>query len=367
MSTLPTGVDMDTGMDKCMDMGTGVELDVDTYRFDVGAEYSTIDRGALDGAQTPSCLVVQETTLSTQEPPVLGGYSAPTSSLYVPTGISPSVLIMPIDLLVDGALDGAQPSNCLVVQETTLSTPVLGPGAAAQAGAGVRVSAATVVQRYVRRYRLVARRAMVAVALAHTRRYREVKATKVWFIRHSPMGDTFAYCAYRADSPAGRRQFGTFGGCMDAGDDGWVSCLQREVAEEVQLPHGWLALLDVKLREFPQGEHTLTLIQVPRHVKWQLRVWFVEVPAELADDRPLLRAHGLCEFVPDSLTWHLLPDVITNLEQVRFLRPLRRVMATLARSFMAVALVRRAIDFACARASVLDRAATRIQRCLAFV
>ena len=142
--------------------------------------------------------------------------------------------------------------------------------------------------------------------------FKVVCASKVWLIRNNQI---LSY--YRSDS--GRKpQFDTFGGQMEAKDTGSpVTCLLREVREEVRLPHQWLQQIVQVTQECPTGHYQLEMIQKSRMTIHKVAMWIVKLPdTKGIDEELVIHPSGLREMIPQSLGWRPFREVTSNIMNV---------------------------------------------------
>lgn len=126
-------------------------------------------------------------------------------------------------------------------------------------------------------------------------------------------------CYCRSDAASGRPQFDTFGGTRDPADeDSYVTCIKRELNEEVDIPDTWATALQAELSAHPQGHALLQLRQPSRNCIHHVATWLVPVDLPAL---PELRADGRRESLPGSLGWRHVDVVVANLSEFRFARP----------------------------------------------
>ena len=153
----------------------------------------------------------------------------------------------------------------------------------------------------------------VHAASAHNR-LRDVHAAKVWFVYNDQL---LCYC--RSDAASDRPQFDTFGGKMDPADEGsYVTCIKRELNEELDVPDTWATALQAELSAHDQGHALLRLRHPSRNCTHHVATWLVPVDSPTL---PELRADGQRESLPGSLGWRHVDLVVANLSEFRFARP----------------------------------------------
>ena len=156
------------------------------------------------------------------------------------------------------------------------------------------------------------------------------KAAKVWFARVGSDGLPELLSFVRWDSREDKPQFDTFGGGMEAKDDGqYHRCALRELREEMNVPRHWKEDVGVELASSPDGRLLLHLNQPHRNRIHHLAMWVVRVPEDHATAVVRVTTSGATEVKPNTLKWRPVDIVTANLESFRTFAPIATALRQL--------------------------------------
>ena len=135
------------------------------------------------------------------------------------------------------------------------------------------------------------------------------RAIQVWFVTNDD-----AMCYYLTSSGAERPQLNTYGGKMDASDEGsFADCALRQLSEEVVLPESWRTYFKRAVTLDPDGHALVKIGFRGSDAKTKTAVWFVRLTDHEALEAPTLTTRGEAEVAPNSMKWRPHGEILSNL------------------------------------------------------